>query len=146
MLLCVLAFHQCCLLNHLVQFRLSLHTFLTTFDPRTCLLFRSGPHCVDLSRDLFSTCLPPSSRAGWCRRDFAFPCHSLFCHLSRFSVMARFKTALFFFTVDSLSRFGEEHEDETDTRCMVTEYKEATAPNGRNHSSEYFVDVIINTR
>ena len=41
--------------------------------------------------------------------------------ISRFSVMARFKTAV----VGSLLLLWEEHEDESDTRCMVSELEEA---------------------
>ena len=59
--------------------------------------------------------------------------------------MARFQTAVIFFTVDGLSRWGEEHEDETDTRCMVTEWKEATTPSGHNHSSE-FLSLSLSTQ
>ena len=49
--------------------------------------------------------------------------------------MARFKTAVSFFTLDNLHRLGEEYEDEIDTLCMVTELKEAAATDGSNHSS-----------
>ena len=47
-----LSFIDGCMLNHLVQFRFPLHTFFTAFVPRIRCLFHSGPHCVDLSRDL----------------------------------------------------------------------------------------------
>ena len=76
-----------------------------------------------------------SHLAGCCQRDFVLPYHSLLCHLSHFSVVARFKTAVAFFTFDSLLLLGEEHEEERDTRCMVSASKEAVASDGCNHSS-----------
>ena len=73
---------------------------------------------------------PPSSPAGCCHRDFVFPYHSLPCHLSRFSVMSRFKTAVVFFTFDCPLLLGEKREEDGDTRCMVSESKETGASDG----------------
>ena len=64
---------------------------------------------------------PSSPRAGdrQCGLDLVY--HSFFDHLACLSVMAFFSIALFFFTVGTASFLGEEQEDETDTRCIVSE-------------------------
>ena len=120
---------------------LSSHTFLTAFVPHICLLFHSGPRFVNLSRDLFPLGLRLCSSVRLLHRQAAasgivpLPYHSLFYHLPRFPVMARFNTAVFFFTVDSLSRFGEEHEDETDTRSLSRKRQQVTVVTTSEFSS-----------
>ena len=48
--------------------------------------------------------------------------------------MARFETAVFY-TFDNLSLSGGEYEEERDTRCMVSELKEAEACDDSSHST-----------
>ena len=75
-----------------------------------------------------------------CRQcDLVLLCHSFFGHHSCLSVTARFKIVLFFFTFDTASLWREEQEDETETRCITSEWKEAATSTGPNehHSSEF---------
>ena len=78
-------------------------------------------------------CLPLLP-AGCCHLVFVVPNHSLVLHLSRFSVMARFRTASVFSTLDSLFLLWCEHEDDRDTLCSVPEFKGAAASDVTDHS------------
>ena len=92
------------------------------------------PFGLEMSHVSCELC-PPSPPAGCCHRDIVFPYHSLPCHLCLFSVMARFKTAVVFLTFDCLPILWEEHEDERETRCMVSESKDAASSDDCSHSS-----------
>ena len=133
--------------DHFEQFGFSLRTIFAAVVPRILLFFHRDHHCVhlcgnfsplslrhgDVSRIVrtlttFTSCwLLPS---GLCSSV-----HSLPCHLSRFSVMARFGTAVVFVTLDSILPSLEEHEDGKETWCMVSESKEAVASDSCSHSS-----------
>ena len=63
------------------------------------------------------------------------PYHSLLCHLSRFAVMALFRTSVVFFTFDSLPLFLEEHEEGRETRFMVSKLTDAVSSDSCSHSS-----------
>ena len=79
------------------------------------------------------------SPAGCCLLVFVVPYQSLLFHFSLFSVMAFFSTAVVFSTLfhagQPFSLLRNEHEDDRDTLCIVSELKEAAASDKNNHSS-----------
>ena len=97
--------------NSASLFVLSLQILFHAFD-----FFHNNSHCVhlggdfglEMSRVSFELC-PPSHPAGCCHRDIVLPCHALPCHLSRLSVMVRFKTAVVFLIFESLLLFYEKN-------------------------------------
>ena len=109
----LLFFIHDCTLDHLVQFGFPFCTFSTAFVPcYLTFLSQWSPPCPSLRRFLSTFLVTerwPTCHANSVRRHrFVLPCHSLPCHLSRFAVITRFKTALvFFFTFDSLPLLGE---------------------------------------
>ena len=72
--------------------------------------------------------------AGYCHQVFVVPYHSLLFHLSLFSVMAPFETAVVFFTLDRFPLLWREHEDDKGTLCIVPEFKSAAASDVTDHS------------
>ena len=131
----LLPFIDSCQFNHLVQSRIPLRAFFSAFVSRIRLLFHSGLHGINLSRDLFplawrllyfSTYRASTARllprlllqAGF------LSCHTTLCfaifHASRSWHVLKLQFSLSLFTVSPAW--------ERSTRV-------ATSPNGHNHSS-----------
>ena len=133
--------------DHCEEFGFSLRTLLATFVPSVFFSFTAVPAASNSAKLSFHfrvglasshvswELCPPSPPAGCCHRVFVFPYQSLLRHLSLVSVMARFRTAVVFSTLDSLFLLWNEHEAERETLCIVSELKEATSSDVGNHSS-----------
>ena len=154
-----LSFVHDCGFNHLVQFQFSFQTFLTAFVPRICLFFHSGSALRQSPQRTLSTCLEadnfPTYRAssvGRLLRQVAasgtWPCHTILCFATfpAFRSWLALKLRYSFSLSTNLSRLGEDHEDEMDTRCMVTEWKGAATSSITHSLSRAVIDVITNTR
>ena len=133
--------------DHCLEVSISFRTLTATSVPRDVLFFHEcidrfiffrtsfhlpfGFTCSQASWELGFPLLP----AGCCHLVFVVPYHSLLFHLSLFSVIAFFRTAVAFLTLDSLFLLRDEHEDDRDNLCIVPELKDATASSITNHSS-----------
>ena len=91
-----LSFVNGCSFNHLVHFRFSLRTILTTFVPRS---FSTCSEALYVSTHHASFVHLPLQQVA---ANGISSCHTTLCFaiFSRFSVMARFESALFFSTVN----------------------------------------------
>ena len=79
--------------------------------------------------------LSPAAPSGCCHLVFVGPYDSLLFHLSLFCVMALFRTAVVFLTLDRIPLLRGKHEDDRDSLCIVPEFKGAAASNLTDHSS-----------
>ena len=116
-----------------VEFGFSLRTLLAAF-----LLRLPQPRQILLR--LLSTYLlasyGPTHHGCFVRRCslFVFPYPSPLCHFTLFSVMAFISTTVVFITLDSLFLLWDEHEDESETVCIVPELTEVTSSDFGTHS------------
>ena len=104
------------LLFHVISFTIA---WIASYSAETSFHLPFGFACSRASGEL----CPPPLLAGCCHLVFVVPCHSLLFHLSLFSVIAFFRTAVVFSTLDSLLLLWDEHEDDRDILCTVPELK-----------------------
>ena len=116
------------LLFHVIFFSFT-SALIASYSAETSFHLPFGFACSHATWELYN----PLHPAGCCHLVFVVSYQSLLFHLSLFSVMAFFSTAVVFLTLDSLFLFQDEQEDDRDTLCIVSELKEAAASDTSNH-------------